>query len=52
MILPLLLSLQPSKIALTISLMKLLQQNHVEEFNCMGIPLNQITEDTTDDKEL
>ncbi|EIW83201.1 P-loop containing nucleoside triphosphate hydrolase protein [Coniophora puteana RWD-64-598 SS2] len=52
MILPLLLSPQPSKIALTISPMKLLQQNHVEEFNRMGIPSIQINEDTPDDKEL
>ncbi|EIW74098.1 P-loop containing nucleoside triphosphate hydrolase protein [Coniophora puteana RWD-64-598 SS2] len=52
MILPLLLNTQPSKIALTISPMKLLQKNHVEEFNQIGIPSIQTNEDTPDDSEL
>ncbi|EIW73765.1 hypothetical protein CONPUDRAFT_160742 [Coniophora puteana RWD-64-598 SS2] len=51
MILPLLLGDQ-SKIAITISPLKLLQKNHVHEFEQYGIKTIQINEDTPDDKNL
>ncbi|EIW77908.1 P-loop containing nucleoside triphosphate hydrolase protein [Coniophora puteana RWD-64-598 SS2] len=51
MILPLILGNQ-SKIALTVSPLKLLQKNHVEDFNRAGIPSIQINEDTPNDREL
>ncbi|EIW80150.1 P-loop containing nucleoside triphosphate hydrolase protein [Coniophora puteana RWD-64-598 SS2] len=51
MVLPLLLGDQ-SKIAITISPLKLLQKNHVHEFEQYGIKTVQINEDTPDDKNL
>ncbi|EIW75800.1 P-loop containing nucleoside triphosphate hydrolase protein [Coniophora puteana RWD-64-598 SS2] len=51
MILPLVLA-HPRKIAITVSPLKLLQQNHVEEFNSYGVRTIQINEDTPDNKEL
>ncbi|EIW79388.1 hypothetical protein CONPUDRAFT_156065 [Coniophora puteana RWD-64-598 SS2] len=51
MILPILFG-NSSKIALTISPLKLLQNSHVDEFNNYGISTIQINQDTLDDKEL
>ncbi|EIW77553.1 hypothetical protein CONPUDRAFT_156769 [Coniophora puteana RWD-64-598 SS2] len=51
MILPILFG-NPSKIAITISPLKLLQASHVSLFQSFGIPTIRINQDTPDDKNL